>query len=59
MTEILRQIKDAVTMKDMDELRDAVVTDKNPVSLQAWQKKYKNLHFFRKQADVGYKYDRR
>lgn len=57
MSEILQKIKDANTMKDMDDLRGDVLNEKTNESLQAWQKKYRGLKCFRKSADKGYRYD--
>ena len=53
----LQKIKDATTMKEMDDLRDDVLREKTHESLQAWQKKYRNLKCFRKPADKGYKFN--
>ena len=53
---MLQKIKDAKTMKEMDELRDEVLSTKTNESLQAWQKKYRGMKSFRKPADKGYKY---
>ena len=56
MSEMLQKIKAAKTMKEMDELRDEVLSTKTNESLQAWQKKYRGMKSFRKPADKGYKY---
>lgn len=56
MSDILQKIKDAKTMKEMDDLRDDILAEKTTASLQAWQKKYRGLKMFRKPADKGYKY---
>ena len=57
MNDILQKIKDAKTMKEMDDLRDEVLAAKTNKSLQKWQKKYRGLKYFRKEADKGYKFE--
>jgi len=59
MVDILQKIKDAKTMKEMDDLRDDILAVKTTESLQAWQQKYRGLKMFRKPADKGYRYKMR